>query len=251
MSDSNGAMVDPEASVRLRDFSDPGFCRRECGAKGRDDRMENQAMKFYSRAGNNIALRAIPGHFATSHSHINYYVDITGLKTRRSEAADAARAFAQRFPIDAVVDTIVCMDGTEVIGAYLAEELENRHFRTMNEHNTIYVITPEFNINNQMIFRDNLIPAIRGKHVVLLLATATTGLTISRSMECIDYYGGSVQEICSVFSAIDNINGQRIDSLFTVSDIPGYQAYEAYACPFCRNKQKLDAMVNGHGYSRL
>ncbi len=213
--------------------------------------MENQAMKFYSRAGNNIALRAIPGHFATSHSHINYYVDITSLKTRRSEAADAARAFVQRFPIDAVVDTVVCMDGTEVIGAYLAEELENRHFRTLNEHNTMYVVTPEFNINNQMIFRDNLVPAIRGKNVVLLLATATTGLTISRSMECIDYYGGHVQEICSVFSAIDTVNGQRIDSLFTVSDIPGYQAYEAYACPFCKNKQKLDAMVNGHGYSRL
>lgn len=40
--------------------------------------MENKVMKFYSKAGNNIILRAIPGHFATSHSHINYYVDMTG-----------------------------------------------------------------------------------------------------------------------------------------------------------------------------
>ena len=37
--------------------------------------MENKVMKFYSKAGSNIILRAIPGHFATSHSHINYYVD--------------------------------------------------------------------------------------------------------------------------------------------------------------------------------
>ena len=86
--------------------------------------MENKVMKFYSKAGNNIILRAIPGHFATSHSHINYYVDMTGLKTRRSEAAAVGKAFVQRLPIETVVDTIVCLDGCEVIGAYMAEELE-------------------------------------------------------------------------------------------------------------------------------
>lgn len=213
--------------------------------------MENKVMKFYSKAGNNIILRAIPGHFATSHSHINYYVDMTGLKTRRSEAAAVAKAFVQRFPVETVVDTIVCMDGSEVIGAYMAEELERGNFPNQNAHHTVYVVTPEFNINNQMIFRDNLVPAIKGKNVVLLLATSTTGLTISRSMECIDYYGGHVQQICSVFSAIASINGHRVESIFTTADVPGYQAYEAYACPYCKNRQKLDAMVNGYGYSKL
>lgn len=219
--------------------------------KGVHQVMENKVMKFYSKAGNNIILRAIPGHFATSHSHINYYVDMTGLKTRRSEAAAVAKAFVQRFPVETVVDTIVCMDGSEVIGAYMAEELERGNFPNQNAHHTVYVVTPEFNINNQMIFRDNLVPAIKGKNVVLLLATSTTGLTISRSMECIDYYGGHVQQICSVFSAIASINGHRVESIFTTADVPGYQAYEAYACPYCKNRQKLDAMVNGYGYSKL
>ncbi len=213
--------------------------------------MEQRAMKFYSKAGNNIILRAIPGHFATSHSHINYYVDMTGLKTRRNEASAVAKAFVQRFPIQTVVDTIVCMDGSEVIGAYMAEELERSNIPNQNAHHTVYVVTPEFNINNQMIFRDNLIPPIKGKNVVLLLATSTTGLTISRSMACIDYYGGRVQQICSVFSAIAEINGQKVESIFSTEDVPGYQAYEAYACPYCKNKQKLDAMVNGYGYSKL
>ena len=116
--------------------------------------MENKAMKFYSKAGSNIILRAIPGHFATSHSHINYYVDMTGLKTRRSEASAVAKAFVQRFPVQTTVDTIVCMDGSEVIGAYMAEELERGNFPNQNAHHTVYVVTPEFNINNQMIFRD-------------------------------------------------------------------------------------------------
>ena len=213
--------------------------------------MENKVMKFYSKAGNNIVLRAIPGHFATSHSHINYYVDMTGLKTRRNEAAEVAKAFVQRFPIDTVIDTIVCMDGSEVIGAYMAEELELGRFPNQNQHDTVYVVTPEFNINNQMIFRDNLIPAIRGKNVALLFSTSTTGLTISRSMECIDYYGGNIAQICCVFSAIDSINGRKVESIFSTADVPGYQAYEAFACPYCKNKQKLDAMVNGYGYSKL
>lgn len=213
--------------------------------------MENKVMKFYSKAGNNIVLRAIPGHFATSHSHINYYVDMTGLKTRCSEASAVAKAFIQSFPMDSAIDTIVCMDGSEVIGAYMAQELERGHFPNQNQHHTVYVVTPEFNINNQMIFRDNLIPAIQGKNVVLLLATSTTGLTISRSMECINYYGGHVQQICSVFSAIDTINGQKVKSIFTTEDVPGYQAYEAFACPYCKARQRLDAMVNGYGYSKL
>ncbi len=213
--------------------------------------MEHKMMKFYSKSNSNIILRAVPGHFVTSHSHINYYVDMTGLKTRRSEAAAVAKAFAQRFDIHTVVDTIVCMDGCEVIGAYLAEELENKAIPSINKHQTIYIVTPEFNANNQMIFRDNMFPAIAGKHVLLLSASNTTGLTISRSMECVDYYGGEVAGICSVFSAIDKIGGMTVESIFTVDDVPGYQAYESYNCPFCKAKQRVEAMVNGYGYSKL
>ena len=53
--------------------------------------MENRMVKFYSKESNMLALHAIPGHFATSHSHINYYVDVTSIKTRVSEAMEAAK----------------------------------------------------------------------------------------------------------------------------------------------------------------
>ena len=43
--------------------------------------MESRMVKFYSKESNMVAIHAIPGHFATSHSHINYYIDITSLKT--------------------------------------------------------------------------------------------------------------------------------------------------------------------------
>ena len=53
--------------------------------------MENRMVKFYSKESNQLALHAIPGHFATSHSHINYYVDVTSVKTRTKEAKEAAK----------------------------------------------------------------------------------------------------------------------------------------------------------------
>ena len=48
--------------------------------------MENRIVKFKSKESAGLNLHAIPGHFATSHSHINYYVDVTSIKTRVSEA---------------------------------------------------------------------------------------------------------------------------------------------------------------------
>ena len=44
--------------------------------------MEARMVKLYARNNNHVALHAIPGHFATSHSHINFYIDMTSLKTR-------------------------------------------------------------------------------------------------------------------------------------------------------------------------
>ena len=77
--------------------------------------MENRIVKFKSKESAGLNLHAIPGHFATSHSHINYYVDVTSIKTRVSEAKEAAKALYTKVPHHSYIDTIVCMDGTEMI----------------------------------------------------------------------------------------------------------------------------------------
>lgn len=213
--------------------------------------MEGRMVKFYSKESNRVAIHAIPGHFATSHSHINYYIDITSLKTRVQEAKDVASVLAAKMTKMQYVDTIVCMDGTEVIGAFLANEFEKLNYLSTNRHETIYVVLPEVNANNQMIFRDNIKPSIAGKHVVLLLATTTTGKTIRRSLEGIRYYGGIIESVASVFSTVEQVDGMMIDSIFTPEDLPGYEAYSASECPFCKKGHRIEAMVNGFGYSKL
>ena len=135
--------------------------------------METRVLKIPSTRGN-IVLKVVPGHFATNHSHINYYVDMTTLKTRHSEAAAVAADLASRLQ-NSQVDTILCLDGTEVVGAYLAEELCRNGVHMMNQHDAIYVVSPEYSAG-QMIVRDNILPMIRGKHVLLLSATISSGI---------------------------------------------------------------------------
>lgn len=213
--------------------------------------MESRIVKFRSKESNLLALHAIPGHFATSHSHINYYVDVTSIKTRTSEAKEAAKVLFSKLPKGGYIDTIVCMDGTDVIGAYLGELIENAGLLSVNRHETIYVVSPEVNNNNQMLFRDNNKNAIEGKHVVLLLATTTTGETVKRALECIRYYGGSVVSIASVFSTIDNVDGVEVERLFSPNEVLNYEAYSVTDCPFCKKGHRIEAMVNGFGYSKL
>ena len=48
-----------------------------------------------------------------------------------------------------------------------------------------------------------------------------------------------------------NIEGLPVNSLFDPNDLPGYTSCDAQSCPLCRAGQKLDALVNSFGYSKL
>lgn len=207
-------------------------------------------MKLPVRRGN-APLRIAHGHFATNHSHINYFVDITYQKTRLSEARDSAKQLVNNFVNDTPVDTILCLDGTAVLGTCLAEELTKSGFRTINAHETIYVLEPEYNANSQIIFRDNNQNMIRGKHVLVLMASVTTGFTAKRSIEAIGYYGGNVAGVAAIYSAVDEVAGHPVHAVYTIKDLPGYASYDYRDCPYCKAGQKLDALVNSFGYSQL
>lgn len=199
----------------------------------------------------NVPLKVARGHFATNHSHINYYIDITYQKMRLSDAEEAAEQLVANFINNTPVDTILCLDGTEVLGACVARQLTQSGFNTINEHNSMYIIEPEFNSNSQMIFRDNIQHMIRGKHVLVLMASVTTGFTAKRAIEAIGYYGGKVAGIAALFRAVDEIGGYPVRSVYSVNDMPDYESHDSADCPFCKRGQKIDALVNSYGYSEL
>ena len=145
-----------------------------------------------------MILRVARGHFATSHSHINYYIDVTMQKTRLSEAAETAKELVHMYKTTTIVDTILCLDGTQVIGTCMANELTKDGFRNMNAHQTIYIITPEYTSGSQIILRDNIAPMVRGRHVLILSASITTGYSIKAAVEAVQYYGGQVAGLAAI-----------------------------------------------------
>ena len=208
-------------------------------------------LKIPSKKHPNVTLKAIPGHFVTPNSHVNYFLDMTTIKSRLSEASAVAKALQKQISTSTVVDTIVCIDGCEIIGAYLAEELTKAGNPSTNLHQTIYIIAPEYANSGQLLFRENLLPMIKGKNVLLLLASATTGQTITKVSQALTYYGAKISGISAVFSASTGLMGIPIKSLFTIGDIPEYKAYNPEGCALCREGVCIDAFANGYGYSKI
>ncbi len=213
--------------------------------------MPNENSYKISTKRKNLFLRVCPGHFATSHSHINYYIDVTTQKTRLSEASAVAKELVSYFKHSTIVDTVLCLDGTQVIGTCLATELTNADFVNLNAHRTIYVVTPEHTSGSQIIFRDNIMPMIEGKNVLILAASVTTGYTAQAAIEAIKYYNGHIAGVCSLFATVDECLGYTVHSVFDPKDLPGYASHPSHECPQCKAGQKIDALVNSFGFSKI
>lgn len=207
------------------------------------------ALKYATKK-KNLHLRVAKGHFATSNCHSNYYIDVVAQKARLSEARAVADELASYFYATTLVDTILCLDGTEVIGACLASRLSKANLVNLNSHKSIYVITPE-TTNGQLLFRDNIVPMIQGKHVMVLAVSVASGKTVEAAIEAVNYYGGMVTGVSSIFSTAKQCRNLPVYSIFDPNDLPDYKCFPSHECPMCKDGQKIDALVNCHGFSKL
>ena len=165
-------------------------------------------------------IKILDGHFATVNSHINTYIDMSTVKCRHNNGRETARVLANHFQNNTMIDTIVCLDGTELIG--------------------------------QLVFMDSTLRMIKHMQVLVLAASVTTGQTITRAAEAVSYYGGTVRGVAAIFSNVEQTaEGMEIFSIFQKEDLPDYQAYLPSECPMCRKKMPIDAIVNSFGYSKL
>lgn len=209
-----------------------------------------QTIKYATKR-QDLHLRVAVGHFATNSLHSNYYIDVAAQKSRLSEAKAVAKELCSYYYGDTVVDTILCLDGTEVIGAFFADYLSKGDVINMNAHKTIYVVSPEIVGGNQMIFRDNIVPMIQGKNVMLLCVSVSSGKTAEMAATAVKYYGGNVSGISAIFSTIKTCAGYPVRSVFETSDLEHYFCAPAHECPLCKAGAKLDALINSHGFSKL
>lgn len=212
--------------------------------------MENRAVEVHCSQNPKIVMNLIPGHFATAHAHVNYYMNMANIRHKHAVAKMAAECLARKYIYTSSVDTIACIDDCEVIGAFLADELSKSGFSSINEGTDISVVTPEYP-KGQFLFRDNVQSMILNKNVLLLVASTATGETTNRLLECIRYYGGRVTGIAAIFSAVNEIGSVEVNSIFTAKDLPEYRMWAIPECPYCKKGQKIDAIVNSYGYSKV
>ncbi len=205
----------------------------------------------YATKRENLHLRVAMGHFATSNCHSNYYIDVVSQKARLSEAKAVAEEICSYYYADTVVDTILCLDGTEVIGTFLGHSLSKADFVNLNAHKSIYVVTPEITSGNQFIFRDNIVPMINGKHVMILAVSVASGKTAQSAIDAVRYYGGTVSGVSAIFSTAKECGGLPVRSVFDPNDLENYNSYPAHECPLCKAGKKIDALINSYGFSKL
>ena len=213
--------------------------------------MQSRFFTVPSRKNPSIRIEVAAGHFATGSSHISHYIDISELKSSVTAAKDAARELAVQYLTNHDVDVIVCMEGTEIIAAYLADELMKAGPGALNADKEIRVLTPMHSANGNFIFHQNVQEKILDKNVLILVASVSTGSTVNHAVECLSYYGGKLLGISAIFSAFPEIGGWQVHSLFSSEDISGYCFYRPSECDMCKKGRKLDAIINSEGYTKI
>ncbi len=196
-------------------------------------------------------IKILKGHFATSHSHINTYIDMSTVKVRHNNCRETAHVLAEEFVHTTAIDTIVCLEETDTIGSFMASRLADQLPYSLSKGNNISIVTPEYHQSGQILFRDNKQRMIKNMQVLILAPSVTTGKSVLQAIEAVEYYGGNVCGICSVFSSINKIHGMEVKTIFTSADLPDYRAYRPNECPMCRAGQRIEAIVNSYGYSKL
>ena len=212
--------------------------------------MDERLTNLRSSKNPKARIKILKGHFATSNSHINTYIDMSTVKTRHRNGRETAKVLAAEYT-HTYIDTIVCLDETEVIGTFMAEILADETVMSMSHGNNISVVTPEFDNLGQIMFRDNKIRMIENNQVLVLAASITTGKTILKAAESVLYYGGKVCGVAGIFSAVTKIADMEVKSIFSSVDLPDYKAYTPETCPMCKAGEKVEALVNSYGYSKL
>ena len=213
--------------------------------------MEDKSFNVSLTKNQVFTVRVIPGHFTTSTLHSTHFIDVAELKANATVARNVARELAIPYISTTLVNTIVCMENTKVVGAYLAQELLTEGLSVMNSGGEIHVVTPMSNISGNLIFYDSEIKWVADQNVILLTTLVSSGRTLDRALECLSYYGGNIVGISALFRVSDEKQEHEVHSLYTSDDIPGYKLSDISNCEMCAAGQKLDAIISSEGYTKI
>ena len=141
--------------------------------------MELKLKDLRSSKNPKARIKILQGHFATGNSHINTYIDMSTVKTRHNNAREAAKELAKEYLTTTMVDTIVCLDETEVIGTFLADIFRAK-IVDVEEDSLIIELT------GTQSKLEAFLNLLRGYEILELARTGITGL--SRGSKDVAYF---------------------------------------------------------------
>lgn len=198
------------------------------------------------------ALCALPLKFTVAKGYsICYNQDVTAQKYSLKGCRAVAQELSNRLQNRFQVDSILCMDGTSAVGACLARKLTQHGGRSLSEGDDMYIIKGELDGKGNLIFRDNARFMLEGKRVLILMCSLTTGTTALQGRQSVEYYGGKVVGVASIYAAFHELEGLPVISIFDTSVIKDYASHSPSECPMCKAGQPIDAVVNTFGFSKI
>ena len=122
--------------------------------------MDERLRDLRSKKNPKARIKILQGHFATSNSHINTYIDMSTVKVRHNNCRETAHVLAEEYAHSTPIDTIVCLEETSTIGTFMAEHLADANSLSLSRGNNISIVSPEYHQNGQILFRDNVQRAV-------------------------------------------------------------------------------------------
>ena len=77
------------------------------------------------------------------------YLDITRMKHECAMADIAAASHANHYVYEQEIDTVVCLDSSEVIGTFRARQLSQKNLFSLSSEKNVCVVTPEMCIRDR------------------------------------------------------------------------------------------------------
>ena len=221
-----------------------------------------------------LKLEVYKGHFASDRFHSNYYIDLIPMKVQLAKAKLTAEAMADKYvhrvktgarkgigseyaalssdlAMSTPIDTIICMDGCEALGAYVADKLSGYGVSTNNEFGTYNIVTPDFDDSGALLVTDDFQKMLKGKNILILLATAMQGKTLGRILSTVSEYGGHIIGISVIFSMVDSLDGYPVNAVFSREDIPDFELSNDKGCELCGKKVPVDGIITRYGLRKI
>ncbi|MDD2955337.1 MAG: hypothetical protein PHD67_03355 [Oscillospiraceae bacterium] len=191
--------------------------------------MGRDSLLFKHQSG--LYLTVTREHAAEPGCHMNRRVGTAGLRHSGKLAREAARLLAAPYQAGALVELILCEQGCEVVGSFLACELSGGNALSLNRGCDIRVAAFRWEEERPVLLEPE---PLSGQSVLLL---ADRLFPPDKALCCAQWAAAqeaALSGVCALFGTPGKVGWRRVHCLFSAVEVPGFHFWPEEECPLCR-----------------